>query len=58
VSAAVAYLVFGGKNGVKEEEASVIDFFYRGEERGEHMAVPHIRDGTLVANRSGGDAAR
>jgi hypothetical protein len=50
--------VFGGKNGVKEKEASVIDFFYRGEERGEHMAVPHIRDGTLVANRSGGDAAR
>jgi hypothetical protein len=47
-----------GKNGAKEEEASAIDFFYRGEERGERTTFPRIGDDTPAANRPGGDVAR
>jgi hypothetical protein len=44
--------------GVKEEEASAIEFYYRGEERGERTAVPCVSDDTPAANRSGEDATK
>jgi hypothetical protein len=42
---------------VKEEEAWVVDFFYRGEERGERTVVPCVSDDMPAANRSDGDMA-
>jgi hypothetical protein len=56
----VANYLTMGENGVREEEASVIDFFYRGggRERGERTAVPRVSDDTPAATRSGRDAAR
>jgi hypothetical protein len=42
---------------VKEEEASAVDFFYRGE-RDEHTADPRVSDDTPTANGPGGDVVR
>jgi hypothetical protein len=47
----------GGGMGVKEEEASAIDFYYRGGGRGERTAVPCVND-TPAANRSDEDAMK
>jgi hypothetical protein len=42
---------------VQEEEASAVDFFYRGE-RGERTADPRVSDDKPTANGPGGDVVQ